>query len=262
MIESISNKQIKHLAQLQTKAKARREEGLYVVEGVRMFREIPRPLLVKTYASWSFLKKKENRDLLAGMDVEEVLDGVFSYVSATKTPQGILSVVRQQTYALSDLFQKEPPLLLLLEGIQDPGNLGTIFRTAEAAGVSGIVMTGCADIYNPKTVRATMGALYRMPFVCAGDFRAAFDACRARQVRIHAAQLQGECAYTQKDYRGGCAFLVGNEGNGLSQEAASLADGAVKIPMSQGADSLNAAVATAVLLFEAKRQRDAVKTFH
>ncbi len=256
IINSTSNRQIRALAQLQTKAKARRAEGLFVAEGVRMYREVPRELLVKTYVSESFYEKEQNRALLRDGGVEVVSDRVFAAVSDTKTPQGILCLVRQRQYSVEEMLQKETPFLLLLEDIQDPGNLGTIFRTAEAAGVSGILMSaGTADIYNPKTIRSTMGAVYRMPFGYVPDFLSVPEKLRQRRVRTYAAHLNAKSEYTAQDYRTGCAFLIGNEGNGLSDALAAQADVRVKISMEGQAESLNAAVAAAILMFEAKRQR-------
>lgn len=256
IINSTSNRQIRALVQLQTKAKARRAEGLFVAEGVRMYREVPQELLVKTYVSESFYEKEQNRALLKDGGVEVVSDRVFAAVSDTKTPQGILCLVRQRQYSVEEMLQKETPFLLLLEDIQDPGNLGTIFRTAEAAGVSGILMSaGTADIYNPKTIRSTMGAVYRMPFGYVSDFLSVPERLRQRRVRTYAAHLNAKSEYTAQDYRTGCAFLIGNEGNGLSDALAAQADVRVKISMEGQAESLNAAVAAAILMFEAKRQR-------
>lgn len=256
MINSTSNKQIKNLIQLQTKAKVRREQQLYVVEGIRMYREIPKECLVKTYISESFYNKEENRAQIKAGETEVVADRVFAAVSDTKTPQGILCVAKQQKYSLDDMLRPEKPFLMMLEDIQDPGNLGTIFRTAEAAGVTGIIMSsGTVDIYNPKTIRSTMGSLYRMPFVITADFAKTIRKLQEKQVKIFAAYLTGSVDHTQADYTSDCAFLIGNEGNGLKKETAQMADTCVKISMEGQVESLNAAIAATVLMFEAKRQR-------
>lgn len=255
MINSTSNKQMKNITQLLSRAKSRREQGLFVVEGPRMFAEVPKDRLVKAYVSESFYEKKEQEELLKDCDFEIVADRVFSAVSDTKTPQGVLCLVRQKTYSIGELLPKDP-FLLLLEDIQDPGNLGTIFRTAEAAGVTGILMSGgTADIYNPKTIRATMGSIYRMPFAVEKDLTAILPALKERGLKTYAAHLKGSKNYTKVDYRGGCAFMIGNEGNGLSKELSDRADQYIKIPMDGQVESLNAAVAASVLMFEAKRQR-------
>ena len=148
------------------------------------------------------------------------------------------------------------PLLLVLEDIQDPGNLGTIFRTAEAAGATGIVMSrGTVDIFHPKVVRATMSAVFRMPFYISNDLCAEISAFRERGIRSYAAHLGGKHAYDELPLSKGCAFLIGNEGNGLSEELTAQADEKIIIPMAGGAESLNAAMAAGILLFEAARQR-------
>ena len=149
-----------------------------------------------------------------------------------------------------------PPLLLVLEDIQDPGNLGTIFRTTEAAGATGIVMSrGTVDIFHPKVVRATMSAVFRMPFYISNDLCAEISAFRERGIRSYAAHLGGKRAYDELPLSKGCAFLIGNEGNGLSEELTAQADEKIIIPMAGGAESLNAAMAAGILLFEAARQR-------
>lgn len=256
MINSTANKQIKNLIQLQTKAKARREQKQYVVEGIRMYREVPKECLVKTYVSESFYEKEENRAQIKDGAFEIVADHVFAAACDTKTPQGILCVVRQQEYDLQSMLLTEKPFLMMLEDIQDPGNLGTIFRTAEAAGVTGIIMSSSTvDLYNPKTIRSTMGSLYRMPFCSTADFAETIRELQEKQVKIFAAYLTGSVDYIAADYTGGFAFLIGNEGNGLKEETAQLADACVKISMEGQVESLNAAIAATVLMFEAKRQR-------
>ena len=148
------------------------------------------------------------------------------------------------------------PRLILKRALQDPGNLGTIFRTAEAAGVTGIIMSrDCVDIYNPKTIRSTMGALYRMPFVYVEDLRETIHTLKEKNIKSYAAHLDGKNTYDKEDYRQGTAFLIGNEGNGLREEIAQCADTWIRIPMCGQVESLNAAVAATVLMFEVSRQR-------
>lgn len=256
MINSTSNKQIKNLTQLIKKSKARREQRVFVVEGLKMYREVPKDRLVMTYVSESFYGKEEHRKLLKGVPVELVSDRVFAAVSDTQTPQGILCVVRQLEYDLEEMLTADAPLLLVLENIQDPGNLGTIFRTAEGAGVQGIVMSAdTVDIYNPKTIRSTMGALYRMPFLYTRDLGQAVGKLKEKGIRCYAAHLKGSREYCLENYKEGTAFLIGNEGNGLTRELSERADAYIKISMSGQVESLNAAVAAAVLMFEARRQR-------
>jgi TrmH family RNA methyltransferase len=183
--------------------------------------------------------------------VFRVSDSIMEYMSDTKTSQGILAVVRQKHYtSLSgDLF-------IILDTLQDPGNMGTIFRTAEAAGVSGIIMNrNCVDIYSPKVVRATMGAMFRMPFIICEDLSAEILKMKAKGIAVYAAHLKGEKNHWEFDYSKPVAFMIGNEGNGLSEEIASLSDAYMRIPMMGKTESLNAAVAATVLMYETVRQR-------
>lgn len=226
-----------------------------MVEGPRMFAETPIDRLEQVYVSESFFNKEENRRLLGDVPAQVVSDRVFESVSDTKTPQGVLCLVKRRTYGLSDILPKNP-FVLLLEDIQDPGNLGTIFRTAEAAGVTGIFMSSkTADLYNPKTIRSTMGSIFRVPHLTFGDPAPVLAELKKRGVRTFAAELSGTLDYTSADYRGGCAFFIGNEGNGLSAGLSRAADCQVRIPMAGQVESLNAAVAAAILMFEAGRQR-------
>ncbi len=257
MITSTSNQQMKTIVQLNKKTKARRELRAFVVEGVKMFRETPPDLLQRVYVSEQLFKNEENYACLvkSGINYELVSDSVFAHVSDTNTPQGILAVVRQPVYEFSDLLQAEHTRLLVLEDIQDPGNLGTMFRTGEGAGLTGIIMSReTVDLFSPKTVRATMGSIYRMPFYVAEDLHEAITALREAGVRTYAAHLRGEKYYDEPDYTGPTAFLIGNEGNGLKQETADLADTYLKIPMEGQLESLNAAMAAGILMYEAHRQ--------
>ena len=153
------------------------------------------------------------------------------------------------------MIQKDG-LYLLLENIQDPGNLGTMFRTGEGAGVDGIFMSKeTVDLYNPKTIRSTMGSVFRVPFCYVDSLPDTIEMLRAKGVMVFAAHLKGEKLYHQLSFLGGSAFLIGNEGNGLTKECADKADAYLKIPMEGKLESLNAAVSAAILMYEAKRQR-------
>lgn len=260
MITSTSNAKIKRIVQLRKKKKARDAEGVFLVEGIRMFREIPEKLLQEIYISES-CEEKEGKEIrrrasACGIRPELVSDGVFSHLSDTQTPQGILCVVRQLSYSLEEVADAPCPHMLVLDRLQDPGNVGTILRTAEGAGVTGILLDGeCADIYNPKTIRSTMGSVFRMPFYYIQDLEEGIRYLKKRGICTYAAHLEGKRAYDEEDYRKPCAFFIGNEGNGLRPEIADLADTYIRIPMAGEVESLNAAIASAVLMFEAGRQR-------
>ena len=261
IIVSASNPRVKNLTLLQKKAKERKRQGVFVAEGIRMFREAPKQWITDVYASESFFA--ENRELIQGKAhgrrMYILSDTLFTKVSDTETPQGILCVLRMPGYRREDLLAVKPgaePLLLILEGIQDPGNLGTLFRSAEGAGATGILVSAdSADLFNPKTVRSTMGSIFRMPFCTAVDLRGEIASLKKSGLAVYAAQMDGGVCYDEPDYRAGSAFLVGNEGNGLTEQTAALADRSVRIPMAGQLESLNAAVSGSLLLFEAARQR-------
>lgn len=260
MITSTSNARVKRLGNLIKKKKVRDAEKVYIVEGIRMFKEVPKEELREVYVSESFYKKEKDviEEVLQGSSVKPELltDSVYAHISDTKSPQGILCVIDQKEYTLEKIIREDNPHMIVLEHLQDPGNLGTIFRTAEAAGVTGIIMDkGCVDIYNPKTIRSTMGAIYRVPFVYVDDLHLAINKLKEKDISVYAAHLEESVDYDEPDYTKGCAFLIGNEGNGLTKETADLADSYIKIPMAGQVESLNAAIAATVLMFEVSRQR-------
>lgn len=255
MITSTSNQQVKEIVQLQKKSKARNQAGVFIVEGIRMVQETPADRVEKLYVTEGFYKKYKDA-LPKGCKPEFVSDVVFAYMSDTKTPQGVLAVVRQMKHKAEDILNAENSHIMVLDNLQDPGNLGTIFRTAEAAGVNGLILSkDCVDIYNPKTIRSTMGAIYRMPFVYVEDILETIGEMKQKGIHVYAAHLDGKNSYDKEDYSTGTAFLIGNEGNGLRDEVAAQADTWVQIPMAGHVESLNAAIAAAVLMFEVSRQR-------
>ncbi len=262
MITSTANKKIKELAGLSAKAKARDAADVFLAEGPKLFMEAPDDRIRAVYIEESCFRNAD-RDMkakLKGHEYEVVSSGVFGRISDTKTPQGVLTVLRQYHYKLHTLLKctgGQKPLLLILEDIQDPGNLGAMLRTAEGAGVSGVIMTGnTVDIYNPKTIRSTMGSIYRMPFFVADDLKETLASVKEAGIRVYAAHLEkGTCAYDGPDYTGGSAFLIGNEGKGLTEGTAAFADRFIHIPMQGQVESLNAAMAAGILMYEASRQR-------
>ena len=291
-ISSASNAQIRRAAALLARSKARREEQAFVIEGLRLFMDTPQHLIEAVFVDRSAaaqmgrdggrLAKRLEALAAKGAVLYQIPDGLMEKVSDTAAPQGILAVVRRPQWTFGDLLDgggmriaeqqdnraaqtaemaggaAHHPLLLILENVQDPGNLGTMFRTAEAAGVTGILMNrGTVDVTNPKTVRATMSAIFRVPFLVeeSADFAGTLVRLKAEGVRLYAAHLDGTAAYDRFSYIEGCGFLIGNEGNGLTPETVALADDLVKIPMCGQIESLNAAMAAGILLFEAARQR-------
>ena len=257
-ITSAQNAKVKRVKELLAQSKARRRAGEFVCEGRRLCEEIPPELIREVWMSESFAERE--RDLPEDVRTFVVPDSLFRSVSDTAGPQGMLAVVRMPEQARSgagpdpcaEQAGPEPRVILMLEGLQDPGNLGTIFRTAEAAGVGEIVMDrGCADVFSPKVVRATMGSVFRVPFSICEDLPALAASMVARGRKVFAACLGAETDYRDADFTGDCAILIGNEGNGLTEAALSAATERVIIPMQGEIESLNASVAAALLMYEA-----------
>lgn len=287
MITSASNQKVKQIVQWQNKPRERRKDGVFVAEGLKMFEEAPEEWILEVYLSEDLQEKLqlerkqwekqrhensqyekspyEKQPLRLLQSVEEKLkkvgfelvsDEVFRKMSDTQTPQGILTVLRRPRYQLSDLLREPKPLFLVLENIQDPGNLGTILRTGEGAGVTGIIMSeDTADVFNPKTIRSTMGSVYRVPFLYVPDLEAAVLQLHKAGVATYGAHLKGENYYSGFSFRQGTAFLIGNEGKGLRESTMRLVQHSLKIPMEGKVESLNAAIASALLMYEAHRQR-------
>ena len=256
MISSLTNAAVKKIVLLQSKDKIRREEGLFITEGVRMFAEVPIERLDSVYVTEDMVDhaSRDIRLRLGETGYEIVSDEVMKKMSDTMTPQGILTVVRTYEYSLDDILDAGK-LFVLADGLQDPGNLGTIFRTAEAAGAAGVILSGdSVSIYNPKSIRSTMGTLFRMPFVYVDDLPDTILKIKEHGIRVYASHLKGAVNYLEPDYTAPTAFVIGNEGAGVSEDVVKASDGSIFIPMEGEVESLNAAVAASVLLFEAHRQ--------
>ncbi len=257
IITSASNNKVKDVKKLIKSASYRRENGLYVVEGIRMFREIPREDIVETYVSQgAYPRYKE--EILSCVTEEEitfVADNVFSSMSDTSSPQGVMALVKSEKPTFTDIVKGTNDFVLIIERLQDPGNLGTIIRTAEGAGVTGIILSSdCVDVYNPKVIRSTMGSVFRVPVYVSSDLLSDIERLKERGVVIFGAHLNGNEFYDES-YENSVGFLIGNEGNGLSSEVSATADKLIKIPMCGKVESLNAATSVAVISYEVLRQR-------
>lgn len=256
MITSTGNARVKNVIQLQTRARARKDSRQFVAEGFRMVSEAPADRIVSIYASETFARCNSGYMSTIQVPYEMVSDNVFAQMSDTRTPQGILAVIKMAEYGIVDIIAHDKGLYVIVENLQDPGNLGTIIRMSEAAGVDGIIMSpNTVDIYNPKTIRSTMGSLYRVPFVYADDFAGTLEQMKSKGVELYAAHLEGSVEYTEPDYTKASAFVIGNEGNGLTDAVTNICSNRIRIPMAGKVESLNAAIAASVLTFEAARQR-------
>ena len=264
MIESSSNSHIKKIQKLMKNARFRRQEQAFVVEGWKMVAEALEHRLVKEIylsdqASHEYRSRLEHGELTVpenDMMVEIVSDQCFRVVADTVTPQGILAVVQMPEYDKEKILSSTDSALLCLEDIQDPGNLGTMMRTAEGAGMSALVLSkGCVDLFNPKVVRSTMGALFRVPFFVCEDMTTEVELLKKAGFVTYAAHLEAERNFMEEEYSEKTAILIGNEANGLSDAVSEKADRRLKIPMEGKLESLNAAVSAALFMYEVYRSR-------
>ena len=256
IITSSKNEKLRNVALLQKKKKLREEQGLFVIEGLRIFEDALRSApecIEQIYVSAGFTESEEWKNICSGENAgytasaKIVADDIFDRICETVTPQGILCVMRMKEYNYPDIPKDR---LLLLENIQDPGNLGTMVRTAEAAGISGIIMShDTVDIYSPKVTRSTMGSIFRVPFLYSEDFCETIDMLKKDGVTVYGAYLRNGKPYNEVNYKAPCAVLIGNEGNGITDETIARVSERVYIPMCGQIESLNAAIAAALIMY-------------
>ena len=251
-ITSTQNKRVRQVKALQSKARLRRGEGKLVLEGDRLIRDAlasgGKPSLAlysAQRADYSIIARLQNSQC----ELLPVSDDILRYLSDTRQPAGILAVFHMPKPRIPRLAKR----VLILDALREPGNLGAILRTAAAAGIQLVILApGCADPYNPKVLRAGMGAHFRLPLVEA-PWKEIVAFCQ--DLTIYAASADSTRIYTAVDWQAPWALIVGNEAHGISRQARRLADEAIAIPMSGAAESINVASAAAVILFEAQRQR-------
>jgi TrmH family RNA methyltransferase len=261
-ITSSRNPRVKEWASLKLK-KYRDQTGRFLIEGTRLVEDALRSgapvetvLLSDDKRQKGMLEEIARLARQAGAELVEVTDAVIGHVADTKTPQGVAAVVRQAAQDLQSIFRGKPnALYLVLEQIQDPGNLGTMIRTADAVGAAGVFIgSGSVDLYNPKVVRATMGSLFHLP-VWEADLLFVLPWMKQQGIRVVGTSVQAERTVFDVDLTGNVALVVGSEAHGLSDAVRQLLDVDVRLPMPGSAESLNAAIASAVVLYEALRQR-------
>lgn len=252
MITSIQNEKVKLAKMLQGAAKIRRKEGLMVLEGARLVRDALLTGHMPTFLlTTSAFHDETVATIVRDMQLEllELTDVVMTHASDTQQPQGILGVFPLPQPNLP----QHPSHLLILDSIRDPGNLGTILRTAAAAGVDAVLLSPtCADAFAPKVLRAGMGAHFRVPLASL-SWEEIQQYCAGKPVYI--ADGAGETRYDQSNWADGWALIIGSEAHGAGDNARSLATHRIRIPMAADTESLNAAVAAAVILFEAVKHQ-------
>jgi TrmH family RNA methyltransferase len=247
------------LKQLKTK-KGRDETGFFIIDGATNVAEIPSGWEVVRYVfsqSYAAAFQPEVTRYKKTAPAEILRDTLFESYAPTLTPQGIIAVCKQRKYTADDLNRLTKPdsFFVLCESLQDPGNIGTLIRTAAAAGASGMVLSeGCADLYNPKVLRAAAGAVLRLPVVTDAPLLKTY-ALLKHKLPLYAAHPRGNVLPYDLDLKKGFCLLIGNEARGLSNETITKADALVRLPMVNNTESLNASVAGGIILYEAVRQR-------
>lgn len=259
-ITSTSNSLYKDVKNLKQK-KFRDEKGEYLIEGIRFVEEAlkAKANIKHLFFDLKLEKLKGGNELLdmamkTDISLYEVGEHLMEGLSDTENSQGVVAVLPIKAFALNEVINNSKRLLVL-ETIQDPGNMGTIIRTADAAGFDGIVaLRGCVDIYNPKVLRSTMGSIFHIPVVTNAEMADTVRFIREKGLKSFAAHLKGEKSIYEADMSNGGVIFIGNEASGLSEELSAWANELVKIPMPGKAESLNASVASALFMYEMVRQ--------
>lgn len=249
---SRDNKLIKYALKLKTK-KYRDNEGKFLAEGIRFIEEGIKENCVEyiLYSKKLFEVNGFERILNSNIKLYEVDELVINELCDTQNPQGAVAVVKKPCFNISDI---KNDFIVISDGIQDPGNLGTVIRTCDAAGAGGVaVIKGTVDIFNSKTLRSTMGAVFRLPIIYFDSFNSAIEALKG--YNIYASSLDTNDYMYQCDFKDKTALVIGNEANGIPEEHIIKCTHKVKIPMPGNAESLNAAVAAGILIYEVVRQR-------
>lgn len=251
IIISVQNARIKHVVALQLKSSLRREKGLFVVEGQR---EIEHCIACGYEITELFVI--DSLGYSGGIPATVVTPQVYEKMAYRERTEGIIAVAKCKEHRLDDLHLKEKPLVVVIESVEKPGNLGAILRTAEAAGVDAVMVCDpLTDLYNPNLIRASIGGVFSVPVaVCNSKDCIAF--LKAHKIRILTAQLQDSYDYYDYDMHEATAIVMGTESTGLTQQWREAADAHIRIPMLGRLDSLNVSVSAAILMYEAVRQRN------
>lgn len=243
IITSRQNKTVKYIRALSRERELRREMREFVCDGEKLLREAIAEKTQIVTALFSAEKYSEVPEI-PGAEVLHVSQDVLDSITTLKSAQDVIFTCRMKE-------NDEKPLsrIILLDRLQDTGNLGTIIRTADALGIDAVFEDGCADIYNPKTVRAAMGSLFRVPVISA-NFAELIPKLREQGMKIYASELYGDVKSVSDADLSHAGVVIGNEGNGVRREVSSMCDASIIIPMRGGAESLNASVAAAIFMYK------------
>ena len=256
MISSASNDFVKHIKKLQAKKSYRRETGSFVVEGLRLVKDglssIHTIIMSESFDA-SLISVPADKETIT------VTDKVFKEISDTVNPQGVMGIAKMCSVSEEDIGG-ENPFIIFCDAVADPGNMGTIIRTADAVGASAVVLgSGCVDLYNPKTVRSTMSSLFNVKLIETQDSIKTLENFKNKGIKILGTTPSGEKNIYAADFKGPVAVVIGNEANGISEQMEQLVSDRLYIPPypadSPGSESLNAAIATAITIAEFRRRK-------
>lgn len=258
-ITSKDNERIKYTKSL-LKSKKRNQEKKFMIEGYRIVKQAMQCSATIDYIVYNdeFLNKDEHKEFIQGLELEgykmyKTTNKLFKEMCDTEKSQGIIAVVEYKEYSLDDSLKEASDFIVVLDRIQDPGNMGTIIRTADAAGAQSIILLkGCVDVYNPKVIRSTMGSIFDINIVNCVDED--LDIIKNKGFNIVSSYLNTDNYYNRVDYGDKVALVIGNEGNGIKDEIIDKSDILVKIPIYGKAESLNAAMASGILMYEIKNK--------
>ncbi len=258
-ISSTKNPKIKNVIHLQ-KASERKEQNLFIIEGLR---EIEKAIISDyEFKSLYFCKKIVDYDKVHGIvnktnlkEVYEVSSEVYEKIAYRENTEGIVILAKPKTHTLDEILTKEKPLILVLEGVEKPGNIGAILRTADAAGVDAVIICDLTtDLYNPNIIRSSIGCLFTVPIAVA-ESKNAIEWLESKKIHIYCTYLQASVPYFTIDFKQSAAIVMGTEATGISDIWVNSATKNIIIPMYGQADSMNVSTSTAVVVFEACRQR-------
>jgi TrmH family RNA methyltransferase len=260
-ISSSKNTFIKDVKSLKSR-KHREAKNMYFIEGIRFVQEALKEnvKIDKIFVSENLEYINGGKEILKNINEKQLNYFVlphklFKEISDTDNPQGILAQIEMKKYSLEDIVNANN-FLVILDAIQDPGNMGTIIRTADAAGATGVILSeGCVDVYNPKVLRSTMGSIFHIPIYNSSDILMDLNYIKEKKIMLCASHLEGKTAYYNLGNADNIAVVIGNEARGIRDDIKDISDILVKIPMKGKAESLNASIAAGLLIFEIMKKR-------
>ena len=262
-MQELTKEKLRQIYRLKTE-KGRGKEEKFLIEGLRLCQEafssgwdVQLVFFSSEFGGSAAGEKLIQQFSKKGTEIFRTKKKEIEKLTDTETPQGIMAVVKKKKFTLSRDFLKESSLLLGLDSIRDPGNLGTMIRTADAAGADGVLLSkGCVELYNPKVIRSTMGSIFHLPVVEGLDLKEVLPEMKVSGFKIFSSEVHQGKDYSRISYPEKICLLMGGESSGISKEVSNLADERIKIPLFGKAESLNASVAAGILLYEMVRNKN------